>query len=182
MLDDKIAKPAMETRTEGPGYDLVSLGLVVLTLLLVGVWTTHFFRHPPPGLTDFDRARGAILARHGDDPVRVQIELARWADFHLRPGNGRTVSMEFVDALRAGLEEERKLNTQNAARGRARRFDAIEYARGWARRRSDLLAERDRTGFDVEAHVQLVGLLEDLGMPEEAAAERGRMLKKQPGW
>jgi hypothetical protein len=109
-MDDRIAPPALSTREESPAYDLISLGLVTLVILVVGIWVTHFFRQPPPGDEAFRRMQADLDL----ETSAGQLEAARWAMFNLRSGSFYGANDPFCEHLRKALELEQKEREQEA--------------------------------------------------------------------
>lgn len=211
-MDSPIAPSAMRRAEDGPAYDLISLGLVVLTILLFGVWTSHFFREPASDDTDYKAVvAGLPHVENIPDPVpedlsRIltsdgNLRAAQWADFNLRSPGGNEISSQFRDHLKSSLEQEeqersflvwRKTHGDEQSRIEASAILAEQdeeggtparvYARKWYEIRSAWLDSRDAEKVDVGAHLDFAQLLKDLGMKNEAAAEIEKVRRARPDW
>ncbi|KAF0244786.1 MAG: hypothetical protein FD180_2245 [Planctomycetota bacterium] len=198
-MDAPIAPSALRHADDGPAYDLISLGLVVFTILLITVWTSHFFRQAPAGLKEMRQ----MEARVASDPAAMELttsaaclEAAKWADFNLPSPDGNHLSNEFVSHLKRAIKLEKAeraelrlllgqgdnkdfdrvaARTELKSEGRAR-----QYARDWYKRRAAWLDACDTRKFEVDVHRELGELLEALSMPEEAAIEFGKIERSLP--
>ncbi len=195
-MDAPIAPAAVRTADEGPAYDLISLGLVVFTILLVAVWTTHYFREAPFDDQHFRKVKDRI-----DDKTSAgNLQAARWADFNLRSGNN-DVSKHFCDHLREALRLEPQerallqwkrdhLDEQERVAAIAElgenpdslKGPAAAFAQRWYQYRAEWIDGRDQRGFNIAAHRDFAILLDDLGMTEEAHRELDKVRRARPDW
>ncbi|MEK7469601.1 MAG: hypothetical protein AAB074_19685 [Planctomycetota bacterium] len=185
-MDAPIAPAALRQAADGPAYDLISLGLVVFTTLLITVWTTHFFRQQPADVKDLpsveDRAEhvpGSVLLTSAG-----HLQVAQWADFNLRSAGGNGISMSFTVHLSAALElevQERENLSLLAESANISEIDRVsarmqlkqkplarEYAKKWYELRRDWIEANDRRGFDIGTHFEFQNVLVQFGMLEEA--------------
>ena len=186
-MDSPIAPAALRQADDGPAYDLISLGLVVFTTLLITVWTTHFFRRQPKDVTDLrvleDRAErlpnSDVLTSAG------HLQVAQWANFNLRAPGSNGIPDPFTQHMREALNlevkerENLRLLTESpnvseidrVAAGEELRTKppAREYVQKWYELRGAWLDARDQRGFDVIAHFDFQNVLLQFGMLEEAA-------------
>ena len=192
-MDDRIGVASLRPYDESPGYDLISLGLVILVVLLVGVWCTHFFRQPPPGIEEYDRVCNTA------DPGTAagQLRLARWVETNLKPAAGDHIPLEFKAHLKEALVLERKeiaafrlaaeIGDVNAWAA-LKELDAMSappvlgYAREWYRLRASWLDARDRAGFSAGAHFELSQVLDEIGLKNEAGLERAKIRAARPNF
>ncbi|MBI2920009.1 MAG: hypothetical protein HYY18_02870 [Planctomycetes bacterium] len=159
-MDDKIGTASLRPYDDSPGYDLISLGLVVFVTLLIGVWGTYFFRQPPPGIEDYTQVRN----RTDLSTPAGHLELARWTEFNLKTVHRDHLPLEFKEHLQKAL-------VPGASP------EARAWAREWYGRRSAFLEARDRQAFNAAAHLELAELCQQVGMEEEAKREREKILK-----
>lgn len=197
-MDAPIAPSAVRTAEEGPAYDLISLGLVVFTILLVAVWTTHYFREAPFDNQTFKRLFPSDMPRTS----AANLEAARWADFNLRVGPDDFTN-HFRDHLKAALAlelEERaglrwKVDHLDPETNQRERVEAMvelygdpdrpngpvaAYLRRWYQQRSAWIDARDQAGFNVAAHRKFAILLDDLGMAKESDLEIDKIRRARP--
>ncbi|MCC6740877.1 MAG: hypothetical protein IT452_17690 [Planctomycetia bacterium] len=189
-----IAPAAVRPAEEGPAFDLISLGLVVFTILLIGVWTPYYFRQNPADMNAW------AAVRPGDHETQSApfLAAARWADLYLHTTDCRGVSIAFRDSLKKALEleaaERQALRDQvdrlSPAQSIAARAELSEhpegpaerYARQWYRNRAAWLDARDARGFDLGAHTELFVLLREIGMAREADLEQEKVRRVSPDW
>lgn len=198
-MDAPIAPAALRRPDDGPAYDLISLGLVLFTILLIAVWTTHFFRQQPADVSDFNR----VVAHAEFDPATADLtsaghlSVAKWADFNLPTPNGHHITKEFRKHLRLALDREaeeraglKALMAQPhgdgfdrvAAQNRLRQEEgaARQYARAWYNRQAEWLDACDTANFDSVAHYELAEFLKSLDMVKEEALEKEKILNAHP--
>ncbi len=199
-MDAPIAPSAVRTAEEGPAYDLISLGLVVFTILLVGVWTTHYFREAPFDNRDFEAVKAGVDERTSAG----RLQAARWADFNLRSGSN-DISKHFCEELKEALvleksertlllwkvsqldpvEHQRERVEAQAALGensKSLKGPAAEFAQRWYQARAEWIDARDARGFNIAAHRDFAIMLDDMGMSEEARRELDKVRRARPDW
>lgn len=167
-MEAPIAPAAMRRHEEGPAYDLISLSLVTLTLLVVGIWCRHLFQNgSDAGIAGVERQlwKQENFAENSAPPGEIRLTtsashlaVARWADFHLSTHDRISESFlhHLAQALRLEKEEREELaKTASGDPSRARAAAAAAslqeqgagpvriYAREWYANRSAWLDERD---------------------------------------
>lgn len=162
-MDDKIGTASLRPYDDSPGYDLISLGLVVFVTLLIGVWGTHYFRQPAPGLEDYAQVRN----RTDLSGPAGHLELARWTEYNLKTVHGDHLPQEFKEHLQKALLP-------------GEFPEGWAWAREWYGRRSAFLEARDRQAFNAAAHLELAELCQQVGLVDEAKREREKILKVRP--
>jgi hypothetical protein len=197
-MDSPIAPAALRHADDGPAYDLISLGLVVFTILLITVWVSHFFRMSPSKPEDIMlvEARAAQNPETGKLTSAGELEVAKWAEFNLPSPNGDHITNEFSIHLKRALDKEaeerdtsRKLLGQPPGDG----FDRVAvvnslrtegparlYALAWYKRREVYLDACDTATFDVRAHFELGTFMKDLGLIDQERIQLEKIVKARP--
>lgn len=193
-MDTPIGTSTLRPWDDSPGYDLISLGLVALVVLLIGVWLTHFFRQPPAGFEDYETKRAQLFQDKsfttGDGQLTSEghLILAQWIDFNLRSADGDTIAPQFRENLAAALKKER-VSREALQRARAHDPDArltladepappaLSWAKTWVAKQSERL---DQTRAGASARLELAKLCDELELKEEAAREREKVRSVRP--
>lgn len=190
----QIAPAAVRAADEGPGYDLISLGLVVFSVLLIGVWTPYWFRQQPAGLSELDAVRNRLdLSTSAGN-----LQAARWADCYFRTVDCTDVSVAFTRHLREALRLEAAERAEWERQKRDLRPDqnvearialsenpegpAARYAKQWYENRAAWLDARDTRGFNAKAHIDFSVALREIGMGREAELEKEKVRRARPDW
>jgi hypothetical protein len=203
-MDSPIAPSAMRRSEDGPAYDLISLGLVVFTILLVGIWVSRFFHEPADD--DFGRAvmqfdmDPSLSNKDPADNLSAagNLSAAQWADFHLHTPGGAP-SKEFRKHMKLALEQEQAVQADIQVRSRSKdpaihneaeaelsenyrggKGPARAYFDAWLANRIVWLDENDRRKFDRDAHSDMARFLVDLGMRELAVDELEKIFMSRP--
>lgn len=191
-MDQPIGNATMRAWDDSPGYDLISLGLVGLVVLLIAVWLTHFFRQPAPGFEDYETRRARLFqdrnftASDGQLTSEGYLMLAQWVDFNLRPADGESIPPQLrenlVLALRREKLERAGLKDSKSAWARAVLAENPEpparaWAQEWVRRRSERF---DRSGTSPSVRLELAKFCDELELKEEAAREREKVRTVRP--